>query len=222
MKKTPVDYRGFRLSRLNEPRFSHAKLLLGWVGYFILYFLTENLIPAARCHPVHCFLDDIIPFNEWFLLIYTSWYLLIVGSLAYGFFFDTDKFRQIQTYIILTQVIAMAVYILWPSRQDLRPEVFEHDNILTKLMAVIYAFDTNTGVCPSLHVGYSLGILSAFLKDKDLSPFWKGLLTVYVISICLSVCFVKQHSAVDVFAALPMCALAEFLVYRRELWKKWA
>ena len=222
MKRTPVDYHGFRLSRLGEPRFAHAKLLLGWVGYFVLYFLTENLIPPERCHPVHCFLDDIIPFNEWFLLIYTSWYLLIVFSLAYGFFFDTDKFRQIQTYIILTQVIAMAVYILWPSRQDLRPETFARDNILTKLMAVIYAFDTNTGVCPSLHVGYSLGILSAFLKDKDLSRVWKGLLTVYVLAICASVCFVKQHSAVDVLAALPMCALAEYLVYKKQLWKKWA
>lgn len=222
MNRTPVDYRGFRLSRLNEPRFAHAKLLLGWVGYFALYFLTENLIPAERCHPVHCFLDDIIPFNEWFLLFYVSWYLLIFGSLAYTFFYDTDSFRQIQTYIILTQIVAMAVYILWPSRQDLRPEVFARDNILTRLMAVIYAFDTNTGVCPSLHVGYSLGILSVFLKHKDLSKVWKGLLTVYVLGICASVCFVKQHSAVDVLAALPMCALAEYLVFKKELWKKWA
>ncbi len=222
MNRTAVDYREFRLSRINEPRFAHAKLLLGWVGYFVLYFLTENLIPAERCHPVHCFLDDIIPFNEWFLLFYVSWYLLVFGSLAYTFFYDTDSFRQIQTYIILTQVIAMAAYILWPSRQDLRPEVFARDNLLTRLMAVIYAFDTNTGVCPSLHVGYSLGILSVFLKHKDLSKVWKGLLTVYVLGICASVCFVKQHSAVDVLAALPMCALAEYLVFKRGLWKKWA
>ena len=53
MKKPMVDYREFRLSRLNDPRFSHLKLLLGWVGYFVLYFLTENLIPAEKCTPVH-------------------------------------------------------------------------------------------------------------------------------------------------------------------------
>ena len=97
MKKKPVDYSGFRLSRLNEPRFAHAKLLAGWLGYFALYLLTENLIPADRCHPVHCFLDDIIPFNEWFLLFYVSCYLLVFGSLAYTFFYDTDSFRRIQT-----------------------------------------------------------------------------------------------------------------------------
>ena len=70
MRKPVVDYRTFRLRRLNEPQFSHLKYLLGWVGYFILYFLTENLIPAENCHPVHCRLDDIIPFNELFLIPY--------------------------------------------------------------------------------------------------------------------------------------------------------
>ena len=64
MKKPVVDYRTFRLSKINAPQFSHLKLLLGWVGYFILYFLTENLIPAENCTPVHMWLDDLIPFNS--------------------------------------------------------------------------------------------------------------------------------------------------------------
>ena len=213
MKRSPVDYRGFRLSRINEPQFSHAKLLLGWVGYFCLYFLTENLIPAERCTPIHCFLDDIIPFNELFVIFYVGWYLLVAGSLAYTFFYNVDSFKKMQTYIIITQVVAMAVYILFPSRQDLRPEEFTRSNVLTGLIDLIYAFDTNTGVCPSLHVAYSMGILSVFLRDKTVSRLWKALLTVDVLCICLSVCFVKQHSAVDVFAALPVCLLAEFLVF---------
>ena len=44
MKKKPVDYSGFSLRRLNEPRFSHMKLLLGWVFYFVMYFVTELLV----------------------------------------------------------------------------------------------------------------------------------------------------------------------------------
>ena len=74
MKKPVVDYREFRFSRLNEPRFSHVKLLAGWLVYFALYFITENLIPAERCHPVHCFLDDLIPFNEFFAIFYVAWF----------------------------------------------------------------------------------------------------------------------------------------------------
>ena len=44
------------------------------------------------------------------------------------------------------------------------------------------------------------------------------MLTGFVIMICLAVCFVKQHSAVDVLAALPVCLLAECIVYGRDYW----
>ena len=83
MRQPVVDYRKFRLSKLNTPEFSHLKLLGGWLVYFALYFLTENLIPAEKCRPVHCWLDDVIPFCEAFIIPYTFWYLLIVISLVY-------------------------------------------------------------------------------------------------------------------------------------------
>lgn len=218
MKKKPVDYRGFSLRRLNEPRFSHIKLLGGWIFYFAMYFITENLIPPEKCHPIHCALDDLIPFNEFFAIFYVLWYLLVFGSLAYTLFYDPPKFRKLQTFIIVTQVIAMTCYVLYPSRQDLRPEVFERNNILTALMSFIYSFDTNTGVCPSLHVGYSIGILSVFLKDPKLGVEWKALLTFVVVMICLSVCFVKQHSALDVLWAIPMCLVAEWVTFGKDYW----
>lgn len=218
MKRQMLDYRGFSLAKINEPRFSHVKLLLGWVVYFIMYFVTENLIPAERCHPIHCGLDDIIPFNEFFVIFYVGWYFLVFGSLLYYFLYDADKFRKLQTYIIITQVVAMACYILYPSRQDLRPEEFVRSNVLTEIMGFIYAFDTSTGVCPSLHVAYSMGILSVCLKDEELAKVWKILLVFLVIMICMAVCFVKQHSALDVLAAVPVCLLAEYLVYREKYW----
>ena len=219
MKQPVIDYRTFRLSKLNTPEFSHLKLLAGWLVYFLFYLLTENLIPPERCHVIHCVVDDWIPFNEWFLIPYTFWYLLIVISLGWFALYNIENFRNLQTYIIITQVVAMVVYILYPSRQDLRPEVFARDNALTRLMAVIYTVDTNTGVCPSLHVAYSLGIASTWLKEKQASPWWKAFVTVAVFLICISTAFVKQHSFVDILCALPVGLLAEFLVFGK-YWKK--
>lgn len=220
MKQPVIDYRQFRLRKINEPQFSHLKLLLGWIGYFILYFLTENLIPAERCTPVHMFLDDWIPFCEWFLLPYVFWYALIVFSLGYFLLYHVDSFRRLQSYIIITQVCAMAVYILLPSRQDLRPAVMPRDNFLCDCIALLYRLDTSTGVCPSLHVAYSIGIASVWTKEKGVSPVWKGLLIFAVVLICLSTMFIKQHSAVDFFAALPVCLLAEAIVYRDRYFQK--
>ncbi len=216
MKRTVYDYRGFSLKKLNEPRFAHLKLLGGWIVYFALYFITENLIPWERCTPIHCGLDDLIPFNEWFALFYVGWYALVFGSLLYTLLFDVPRFRKIQIFIMITQAVAMVCYILWPTRQDLRPEVFPRENFLTAVMAFIYSFDTSTGVCPSLHVAYSLGILSAGLKDEALPAWGKAALTFFVVMVCLAVCFVKQHSALDVLAALPVGLLAEILVYGRD------
>jgi len=218
MKKPVVDYREFRLSRLNEPRFSHLKLLAGWIGYFALYFITENLIPAEKCYVVHIPLDDLIPFHEGFLIPYVFWYLLIVISLLYFALYNIDGFRKLQTYIIITQVVAMVIYIVFPNMQDLRPTEFPRDNFLTKCVQFLYAFDTDTNVCPSLHVAYSLGIMSVWLREKDASAAWRGFVVVAVILICLSTMFIKQHSAMDFFAALPVCLLAEAVVYR-EFWR---
>ena len=219
MKQPVVDYRKFRFSKLNDPEFSHLKLLAGWLVYFLFYFLTENFIPYDACHVMHSRLDDLIPFNEFFFIPYCFWYVLIVISLGYFLLYDIENFKNLQKYIIITQVVAMTIYILLPSRQDLRPETFSRDNFLTRLMALIYTVDTNTGVCPSLHVAYSLGIASTWLKKKDASRAVKVFITVLVFFICISVAFVKQHSVVDIFAAIPVGILAEFLVFRK-YWRK--
>lgn len=219
MKKQRFDYSGFSLRRLNEPRFSHIKLLAGWIAYFALYFLTENLIPLEKCHVIHGFLDDVIPFREGFVIFYVGWYLLVFGALAYTFFYDVESFKKMQVYIMITQALAMLCYILYPSVQDLRPAVFPRQNIFTWLLGIIYAFDTPSGVCPSLHVAYSIGILSVGLKDKELPAWFKAALTVFVVMVCLAVCFVKQHSSLDVLAALPVCLIAELAVYGKDYWK---
>ena len=218
MKKPVVDYRQFRLSKINEPQFAHLKLLLGWVVYFLFYFLTENFIPVESCHVIHSALDDLIPFNEFFFIPYCFWYLLIVISLVYFALYDVENFKNLQIFIIITQVVAMTVYILYPSVQNLRPTEFARDNFFTWLAGIIYTFDTPTGVCPSLHVAYSLGIGSCWLKEKSASKLWKGFVVFSVILISLSTAVVKQHSVVDIAAALPVGLLAEILVFGK-YWK---
>lgn len=220
MKKPIVDYRQFRLSKLNTPEYSHLLLLLGWLGYFALYFLTENLIPVEKCHVVHSVIDDIIPFCEFFVIPYVGWYLLIVVSLLYFALYNVDSFKRLQIYIIITQVLAMVIYIAFPNMQDLRPAEFPRDNFFTDIVKLLYYCDTNTNVCPSLHVAYSIGIASAWVKEKDVSKSVKTLIVILVILICLSTMFIKQHSAIDFFAAIPVCIIAEFAVYKNYWLKK--
>jgi len=213
MREPVVDYRTFRFSKISEPQFKHLLFLFGWVGYFIFYFLTENLIPYEKCYPVYCALDDIIPFCEYFVIPYVGWYLLIIGSLMYFALYNPDNFKNMMKYIIVTQVVAMAIYIIFPNRQDLRPDVFARDNIFTDIVGLLYTFDTSTNVCPSLHVAYSLGIASTWLREKSASKICKILIVCFCILVCISVAFVKQHSVVDIFVAIPVCLLAEWITF---------
>lgn len=218
MKRQKVDYHGFRLSRINEPQFRHLWLLGTWLIYFALYFLTENLIPAQRCHVMHCVLDDWIPFNEYFLIFYTGWYILVFGSLAYYLIYDVKRFRELDLYIFVTQMVAMFFYIVLPSRQDLRPETFPRENFFTWVMGLIYTFDTDTGVCPSLHVAYSWAIFNVMVKDEHLAKWFKVFLGLFAVMVSLSTSFVKQHSFLDIFAAIPVVLLGEILIYGKSYW----
>jgi len=212
MRKPIVDYRQFRLSRINEPRFSHLKLLLAWPVYFVSYYLTERFIAAESCHIIHSRLDDIIPFNEFFVIPYVLWYFLVAGSLLYFALYDIDSFKNLMHYIIITQIVATGIFIAFPSRHELRPEVFPRDNILTDCVALLYTIDTSTNVCPSLHVAYSLGIASTWLKSLVPGKYSKLVVVSFCILVCISTVFIKQHSVLDAVAALPMCLLAEILV----------
>ena len=109
MRKPVVDYRRFRPGMGRTPEFAHLRLLWGWVFYFALYLLTENLIPPERCVPMHLWVDDVIPFREGFVIPYVFWYFLVGGSLVYFLLYNIGSFRRLQIYLIVTQVLG------WPS-----------------------------------------------------------------------------------------------------------
>ncbi len=212
MKKPVVDYRKLRPSNIGSRQYRHLLLLLGWVVYFIMYLVTENLIPESKCHVVHSAVDDIIPFNEFFALFYVSWYFFMIGSLLFFALYDIKNFVRAQRLIIGMQIVAVITYIVWPSVQHLRPDHFERSNIFTWMLGIIYRADTPTGVCPSLHVGYTLAVLSAWIATRQISRTKKVFLTIWGLLICISVCFVKQHSFTDVWAALVLYVFLELII----------
>lgn len=221
MRKPVVDYRQLRPSNIRTPQYRHLLWLLGWIGYFIMYLLTENLIPESACHIVALPIDYQIPFCEWFILAYVGWYFLIVWSLGYFLLYNPENFKGLQQFIIVTQIVAMICYIIYPSSTgDLREMTnVDRSNFATWLLGIIQSADTPTGVCPSLHVAYSIGIASTWLKEKQSSKWTRIFVVAACIVICASVVFVKQHAFIDIIIALPVCLLAELLVYGKSYWK---
>ncbi len=214
--KTPVvDYRKLRLSNLTSERFRHLLLLLYWPVYGLLFLFVERFYAVDFYYPMHCILDDYIPFAEIFLIPYLFWFVFLVGIHLYTLLYDLDAFRKMMYFIIATYSVAILAYLFFPTCQNLRPEQFARDNILTRFMAHFYEFDTNTNVCPSIHVIGSFAVMFAGLHCKGLqNTAWKAFFIITTILISLSTVFLKQHSVLDVLAALIVCAIAYPFCFR--------
>lgn len=209
-----VDYRKLRPNNLTSPEFKHLLLLLFWPIFGMLFYAAENLIPRDYYDPIWCPLDDAIPFCEWFMIPYMFWFVFLVGMHVYLLFFDIRAFRRFMYYIILTYGVTIVVYLIYPNCQELRPTVFPRDNFLTRFIAGFYDFDTNTNVCPSLHAVGSMAVAFAAWDTPRFQKIgWKIAFTVTALLIAFSTVFVKQHSILDVFWALLLCAVVYVVVY---------
>lgn len=185
--------------------FAHWKLLLFWPAYGLAFYLLEWVVPRDYYQPMYHPLDDMIEFNEWFVIPYVFWYVYMVGSVAYTFFRDVGAFRKMMYFYMIVFGVSTVVFFLYPTCQNFRPAQFLRDNVLTRVMGLLYSMDTNTNVCPSLHVSGSIGAALGFVATKRFStPGWKIINILIAGSICISTVFVKQHSVVDVFWGLVL------------------
>jgi len=204
-----VDYRSFRLSKINTEEFCHLKWLLFWPVFGFFFLFVERIWTDRDYVMMHCELDDMIPFCEYFVFAYLFWFVFLVGISVYSLLFDVETFKRFMRYVAITYSVAMIMYLIWPTAQELRPETFARDNVLTRFMSYFYQFDTNTNVCPSIHVIGSVAVAAAAWNSRHLStPGWRAAFVVMAFLICISTVFLKQHSVMDIWPALIICVLA--------------
>ena len=164
---------------------------------------------------IHSVFDDYIPFNEIFIIPYLVWFVYVSGTVLYFFFTDKQGFYRICTLLITGMTLFLIICTIFPNGLNLRPSTFARDNIFVDLVRFIYRADTSTNVLPSLHVYNSIGCYIAIRNSQKLRQYkWvqNGSL-VLTVSIVLSTMFLKQHSVVDVIAAIVMIYFIYQFVY---------
>lgn len=209
-----VDYRDFRPSKLLSPKFSHLLLLLFWPIYGLMFLAVERLIPREYYTAVQCGFDEFIPFCELFIVPYLAWFVFLVAMTVYLAIYDVDSFKKYMYFIIISYSVTLIIYLIWPTCQNLRPEI-TRDNIFARAVEGLYGFDTNTNVCPSIHV---LGMAAAFfggIYAKGMqSVSWRIFWCISLVLVSLSTVFLKQHSIIDVIVASLLCAFTYITVYK--------
>ena len=191
-------------------------MLLYWPLYGVIFTAYERVI-NLEFRPVRSFIDDMIPFCEYFVIPYYFWFLFLIGMLVYSALYSIDTYKRYMWFIILTYSITLVIYFFFPTSQELRPVEFERDNIFTKIVSILYGYDTNTNVCPSIHVIGSIAVLFSAWNDKHLSTTgWRIAFLITTVLICASTVFLKQHSIIDVFAGIALSFVCYPLIFGKK------
>lgn len=195
---------------------------------FGVYYMLNHTIMPENAHAIYCKLDDYIPFNEWMALPYVYWFGFIPAGIVQVCWHRDDgrtnarrDFWRFTALLYLGWYISLLCFIIYPSTITFRPTPDEigFDNFCAAGLSLTYSgFDEPVNVLPSLHctstLAVSIGILrSDFVKESR----FKWIYYLYYVTICTLICaatvVVKQHSIIDVFAALGLMAVLYVLVY---------
>lgn len=198
---------------------THRYCLAGlYLFVFLLgFFLLEVFVPEP-IFIIHCFLDDMIPFNEWFILPYFLWYAWVPVFLVFFMLKDREAYLRLCFIMFGGATICLIIYAIWPNGLDLRREI-PADNFCADILRFIRDIDPPNNVCPSIHVSSTVSIDLVIRRADCLKNCRKlKLLSLAVtLAICISTMFIKQHSAVDVICGALLSILLAIISDR--IWK---
>ena len=207
------NYKNLNIKTLFSKEYRHLLMLLFWPSQFFLFWLEESVLPL-KFHTVQSPLDDLIPFCEYFIVPYYLWYAFIISMLIILALKNVPEFKRYMMFIILGYGSTVIFYLIYPTQQLLRPESFANDNYFTQLVADLYRTDTNTNVCPSLHViGQMAAVFAAWRNPLGKKWLWRTVWSISTVAVCMSTVMLKQHSIIDVFAGLAVSLIFGLAVY---------
>lgn len=191
-----------------------------WIlSYFLIYIpwfllLEKHVVTDYTLVTIN--LDKYIPFNELFVIPYFLWFAYIAATIAYFFFTSKTDYYKCCAFLFIGMTICLLIYTVWPNGQNLRPTSFERDNILVDICKNLYASDTSTNVCPSIHVFNSIGAHIAISNSERLkkNKLIVGGSFILALLISLSTVFLKQHSIFDGICSIVLSILLYFIVYK--------
>lgn len=198
-------------------KYGHAWIL----SYFLIYLPWFSRLQAnvgKPYHVIHSKLDDLIPFEELFIIPYLLWFLYVGVTVVYTFFTNRDDYYRMCAFLFTGMTISLLVCTLYPNGTNFRPAVDPSENVFCLLVSRLWSIDPCINVFPSIHVYNSVGTHIAAchnekLKKNRLLVFGSGVLMTL---ICISTVCLKQHSILDVIGSLMMACVIYPIAYAPE------
>ncbi len=164
-------------------------------------YLEDRAVPDWNI--MHIPLDDLIPFNEYFIIPYLLWFVYIAWALIYSGIKDSSVFWRLGFRLAIGMTLSLVIFTIFPNSTLYRPRPDVTENLCSRLVGFVQHCDTNTNVFPSIHVLNAYTVWAVMVKEGRFQwtmPQRIGL-GVLTFLICISTVFLKQHSLLDIVGA---------------------
>lgn len=186
------------------------------VGYFTAGYLAINWVSSQRTafFDVSLGFEQSIPFFPLFIFGYILVYLSVV--LVYFVLDDIADWRRAIISFLLATTLAYIIFLIFPVRMDLRPDLSHLSGISAIVTRFYYVIDLPYNCFPSLHVTYpTLATLISWRHHRT----WCLAFAAMTIVVAISVVLVKQHYLADVIAGFVNAGICYWLTVKIEAWK---
>lgn len=179
--------------------------------YFPCFFLLEQFRKPQ--YIIHCALDDLIPFCEWFAIPYYLWFAFVPVMILLILHRSKEEYFKCCKILYGGMTICLLIYLLFPTGLRLREPV-ENRNVLCSMINALRSVDTPTNVCPSIHVSSTIGIMLVVMNAKVFHKAYvvKAIVMVLGILICIATVVLDQHSVVDSVCGMLLSTVLYYLV----------
>jgi hypothetical protein len=172
-----------------------------------LYFAPQRWPLHAAIEMPAYWLDRAIPFSEWWIPVYWSFYPLIVLG---GIFLATrGEMVRFASGLLGQSIVACVIFFVWPTMVT-RPIVI----VPGWAYQAVVAMDHPLNACPSLHASYSVYcavVLNGVLRSVGGGEILRAGVWLWVLVIFVSTIGLRQHVVMDL-AAGTVLALAALKV----------
>lgn len=177
----------------------------------IVYDLLNN--PGRGVHHLVTDMDRNIPFIKIFIIPYVSWYFFIGIALCVLCLKDRPVYITTMLAINSGLLFCYATYFFFQTTVP-RPELAGND-MLTRMVAFVYASDPPFNCFPSIHCLISYLIMKGYSNSAGAKLSTNMVIYGLALLIIISTLFVKQHVILDVIAAVLLGDLIFNLIHER-------
>ena len=166
----------------------------------IVYNADRPLLARMTLHRLDTPLDLRIPFIPAWITVYVLSYLSWAVSGIWIFSESRPHAVRFTCAYVFALVLTGVIFVAWPGTIA-RPDPVG-DGFFVRWVRLLYRIDDPNNLCPSLHVMASYFCWRGTFGCRRIPGGYKAFNFVFLILVCCSILFVKQHALVDIPVAV--------------------